>query len=94
MALQDAADDGVLGVGPWVDEHLGPASQLLLQLVQRQAEGLSAEELHICLIATWRGWLAERQVVREIMQSLDVDLEVSLPVGLQPRAVLAVEAGE
>lgn len=86
--------NGMVEVGPWVDEQLGPCSQLLLARVALELEELEAPELRAYAMAVWRGWLTERQVVRETLLEMGVDLSVELPEGFSPLEVRWCEEDE
>jgi len=75
-------------VGPWVDQSLTPTAQLMLRQVELEAEGLTADQLRLCLLATWRGWMVERQVVIGAMAELAIDLQVEFPTGFAPLDIL------
>ncbi len=81
-------------VGPWVDEQLPVTAQLMLRRVKLEAEQLDAAALRTVLMATWRGWLVERQVVQGAISELGIQLEVELPSGFSPLEVLEAERGQ
>lgn len=89
MELQSVPfGDDATGVGPWLDELLPPTAQLLLRSVELQIDELDEEELRHVLMATWRGWLVEREVVRQHLEAMDIQLEVAYPEGFLPFDVL------
>ena len=95
MGMDPKAWDGdLVGVGPETDQHLPVGHQLLLQQVKLQSEGLSAEQLRLCLIAAWRGWLSERVVVQTALFRAGVGLAIELPKGFAPRDVLGLDGAE
>ena len=89
MELQSVPfGDDAVGVGPWLDELLPATAQLLLRSVELQLEDLDEEQLRHVLMATWRGWLVEREVVRQHLEVMDIHLEVAYPEGFLPHEVL------
>ena len=80
--------DDATGVGPWLDELLPATAQLLLRSAELQAQELEEDELRHVLLATWRGWLVEREVVRQHLEAIGVELEVAYPEGFLPFDVL------
>lgn len=89
MELQSVPfGDDAVGVGPWLDELLPATAQLLLRSVELQLEDLDEEQLRHVLMATWRGWLVEREVVRQHLEVMDIHLEVAYPEGFLPYEVL------
>lgn len=85
---EERSSEGTTCVGPWIDEMLPVRSQLQLRQVAIQAGEMNARELRECLMATWRGWLMEREVVRGAMLEVQVDLQVEFPEGFLPREIL------
>jgi hypothetical protein len=71
-----------------MDELLPPTAQLLLRSAALQADHLDEHELRHVLLAAWRGWLVEREVVRQHLSALGVDLQVAYPEGFLPFEVL------
>lgn len=89
MELQSVPfGDDATGIGPWLDPLLPATAQMLLRSVEIQAEDLEEEELRHVLLATWGGWMVEREVVRQHLAAMEIELEVAYPEGFLPHDIL------
>lgn len=68
------------------DQRLPLESQFTLAMVAQQAAGLDAEQLRECLVAAWNGWLLERHLTRQALDTVGVQIDLRV-MGYTPQEV-------
>ena len=52
--------------------------QLRLRQVELESQHLDAEQLRICLLAAWSGWLLERHLVNSAIETVGVHIDLKV----------------
>lgn len=73
------------------DSRLTLEAQFKLRVVEDQSQDLSTDQLRHCLLMAWEGWLLERQLLLQTLNTYGIEVMVR-PKGYTPAELCGVES--